>query len=69
MHMYECYIISYYSKIELKKNSYLINIYNIDYKFLYKYNFFTNFLTKKMEFEYEIHSIEFKHVLFLFDTF
>lgn len=27
MHIDECYIIGYYSKIELKKNSYLKNIY------------------------------------------
>lgn len=39
--MDECYIINYY-KIELKKNSYLINIYK-DYEFLYKYNFFYQF--------------------------
>lgn len=43
--MDECYIINYY-KIELKKNSYLINIYK-DYEFLYKYNFFYQFFNKK----------------------
>lgn len=44
------------SKIELKKNSYL-----------YANTIFFS-LIKKMKFEYEIYSIEFNHVQFLFDT-